>query len=142
MKFKRRMEEEPGFLGELAGQFSSHHPPKPRPKPEPAFRPTPENCQRFRQWLTRRWAGEPDALPTQRAAKLLGRTPQTLHRWVKLGKLPAAQVGRFQYCPKGELLRFFCHPGSASKLPGAAAPVFVPAGVNGKGMGRARGRGF
>ena len=68
VKFKRRMEEEPGFLGELAGQFSSHHPPKPRPKPEPAFRPTPENCQRFRQWLARRWADEPDALPTQRAA--------------------------------------------------------------------------
>ena len=32
VEFKRRMEEEPGFLGELAGQFSSHHPPKPRPK--------------------------------------------------------------------------------------------------------------
>lgn len=110
VEFKRRMEEEPGFLGELAGQFSSHHPPKPRPKPEPAFRPTPENCQRFRQWLARRWADEPDALPTQRAAELLGRTPQTLHRWVKLGKLPAAQVGRFQYCPKGELLRFLATP--------------------------------
>ena len=39
VEFKRRMEEEPGFLGELAGQFSSHHPPKPRPKPEPAFQP-------------------------------------------------------------------------------------------------------
>ena len=41
VEFKRRMEEEPGFLGELAGQFSSHHPPKPRPKREPAFQPTP-----------------------------------------------------------------------------------------------------
>ena len=76
MAFKRRMEEETSFLGELAGQFNSHHPPKPRPKPEPAFRPTPENCQRFRQWMARRWADEPDALPTQRAAKLLGRTPR------------------------------------------------------------------
>ena len=110
VEFKRRMEEEPGFLGELAGQFSSHHPPKPRPKQEPVFQPTPENCQRFRQWLAQRWANEPDALPIQRAAKLLGRTPQTLHRWVKLGKLPAAQVGRFQYCPKGELLRFLATP--------------------------------
>ena len=110
VEFKRRMEEEPGFLGELAGQFSSHHPPKPRPKREPAFQPTPENCQRFRQWLAQRWANEPDALPTQRAAELLGRTPQTLHRWVKLGKLPATQVGRFQYCPKGELLRFLATP--------------------------------
>ena len=42
VEFKRRMEEEPGFLGELAGQFSSHHPPKPRPKQEPVFQPTPE----------------------------------------------------------------------------------------------------
>ena len=110
VEFKRRMEEEPGFLGELAGQFSSHHPPKPRPKPEPVFQPTPENCRRFRQWLAQRWANQPDALPIQRAAQLLGRTPQTLHRWVKLGKLPAAQVGRFQYCPKGELLRFLATP--------------------------------
>ena len=76
------------------------------------------------------------------AAKLLGRTPQTLHRWVKLGKLPAAQVGRFQYCPKGELLRFFGHPGAAAKLPGAAAPVFGPGVVNGHGRGRARSLGF
>ena len=69
VEFKRRMEEEPGFLGELAGQFSSHHPPKPRPKREPVFQPTPENCQRFRQWLAQRWANQPDALPIQRAAR-------------------------------------------------------------------------
>ena len=28
VEFKRRMEEEPGFLGELVGQFSSHHLPQ------------------------------------------------------------------------------------------------------------------
>lgn len=110
VEFKRRMEEEPGFLGELAGQFSSHHPPKPRPKPEPAFQPTPENCQQFRQWLAQRWANEPDALPIQRAAQLLGRNPQTLHRWVKEGSLQAVQVGRNQLCSKEELLAFLATP--------------------------------
>lgn len=110
VEFKRRMEEEPGFLGELAGQFSSHHPPKPRPKREPVFQPTPENCQRFRQWLAQRWANEPDALPIQRAAQLLGRNPQTLHRWIKEGRLQAVQVGRNQLCSKEELLAFLATP--------------------------------
>ena len=110
VEFKRRMEEEPGFLGELAGQFSSHHPPKPRPKREPVFQPTPENCRRFRQWLAQRWANEPDALPIQRAAQLLGRNPQTLHRWVKEGHLQAVQVGRNQLCSKEELLAFLATP--------------------------------
>lgn len=110
VEFKRRMEEEPGFLGELAGQFSSHHPPKPRLKPEPVFQLTPENCQRFRQWLAQRWANELDALPIQRAAQLLGRNPQTLHRWVKEGHLQAVQVGRNQLCSKEELLAFLATP--------------------------------
>ena len=110
VEFKRRMEEEPGFLGELAGQFSSHHPPKPRLKPEPVFQPTPENCRRFRQWLAQRWANQPDALPIQRAAQLLGRNPQTLHRWIKEGSLRAVQVGRNQLCSKEELLAFLATP--------------------------------
>ena len=110
VEFKRRMEEEPGFLGELAGQFSSHHPPKPRLKPEPAFQPTPENCQQFRQWLAQRWANQPDALPIQRAAQLLGCNPQTLHRWIKEGRLQAVQVGRNQLCSKEELLAFLATP--------------------------------
>ena len=87
-----------------------HHPPKPRPKQEPVFQPTPENCQRFRQWLAQRWANEPDALPIQRVAELLDCYPQKIHRWVKLGKLPAEQVGRFQYCSKAELISFLATP--------------------------------
>lgn len=108
--FKQRMDTDPSFLSELAGQFSSHHPPKPLPKPEAVFRPTLENCRRFGEWLARRWAHEPDALPTQRVAELLGYYPQKIHRWVKLGQLTAEQVGRFQYCSKAELISFLATP--------------------------------
>ena len=84
--------------------------PQTQAKREPAFQPTPENCQRFRQWLAQRWANEPDALPIQRAAQLLGRNPQTLHRWIKEGRLQAVQVGRNQLCSKEELFTFLATP--------------------------------
>ena len=41
---------------------------------------------------------------------LLGRNPQTLHRWVKEGSLQAVQVGRNQLCSKEELLAFLATP--------------------------------
>ena len=82
--FKQRMDTDPSFLSELVGMF--------------------------KKWLTQRWTDEPDALPTQRVADLLGCYPQKIHRWVKLGQLPAEQVGRFQYCSKAELISFLATP--------------------------------
>ena len=107
VEFKRRMDTDPSFLSELVGMFNTHCPAKPKPKPEPVLKPTQKNCRLFKKWLTQRWADEPDALPTQRAAQLLGRNPQTLHRWIKEGRLQAVQVGRNQLCSKEELLAFW-----------------------------------
>lgn len=108
--FKQRMDTDPSFLSELVGMFNTHCPAKPKPKPEPVLKPTQKNCRLFKKWLTQRWADEPDALPTQRVAKLLGCYPQKIHRWVKLGKLPAEKVGRFQYYSKAELISFLATP--------------------------------
>ena len=108
--FKQRMDTDPSFLSELVGMFNTHCPAKPKPKPEPVLKPTQKNCRLFKKWLTQRWADEPDALPTQRAAQLLGRNPQTLHRWIKEGSLQAVQVGRNQLCSKEELLAFLATP--------------------------------
>ena len=124
VEFKRRMEEEPGFLGELAGQFSSHHPPKPRPKPEPVFQPTPENCQRFRQWLAQRWANEQDALPIQRAAQLLGRNPPDPPPLDKGGPPPGSAGGTEPAVQQGGAPRFFGHAGEGAGVPGAGGGVF------------------
>ena len=54
--FKYRMENEDGFLIELTGKFpsQSHRPPKKR-----ALEPTPENCEKFRKYLTKLWADLP-----------------------------------------------------------------------------------
>ena len=108
--FKQRMDTDPNFLSELVGMFNTHRPAKPKPKPEPVLKPTQKNCWLFKKWLTQRWANEPDALPIQRAAQLLGRNPQTLHRWIKEGHLQAVQVGRNQLCSKEELLAFLATP--------------------------------
>lgn len=108
--FKQRMDTDPDFLKELVGLFNAHRPANPKPKPEPVFKPTQKNCRLFKKWLTQRRADEPDTLPTQRAAELLGYYPQKLHRWVKLGQLRAEQVGRFQYCSKAELIAFLATP--------------------------------
>lgn len=123
VEFRRRMEEEPGFLGELAGQFSSHHPPKPRPKREPVFQPTPENCQRFRRWLAQRWANEPDALPIQRAAQLLGRNPHP-PPLDKGGPPPGSAGGTEPTVQQGRAPRFFGHAGESAWVPGAGGGVF------------------
>ena len=117
-------------MGSWRGSSALTIRPKPRPKPEAGF---PAHAGELPTFPT--VAGPALGKRAGRPAHPAGRgncwaaPPQTLHRWVKLGKLPAAQVGRFQYCPKGELPPFFGHPGAAAKLPGAAAPVFGPGGV-------------
>ena len=48
VRFKARMDTEPGFLSELSGMFSN----RTEWHPLPMFEATPENCEAFRRWLT------------------------------------------------------------------------------------------
>ena len=66
VRFKARMDIEPGFLSELSGMFSN----RTEWHPLPMFEATPENCEAFRQWLDSQWAELPEALPTQTARNL------------------------------------------------------------------------
>jgi len=68
VRFKARMDTEPGFLSELSGMFSN----RTEWHPLPMFEATPENCEAFRRWLDSQWAELPEALPTQTAAELVG----------------------------------------------------------------------
>ena len=64
VRFKARMDTEPGFLSELSGMFSN----RTKWHPLSMFEATPENCEAFRRWLDLQWAELPEALPTQTAA--------------------------------------------------------------------------
>lgn len=54
--FRLRMEQEPNFLRELSGQFSSR---KTRSPKRPMIDPTEENCREFEAFLTDLWAELP-----------------------------------------------------------------------------------
>ena len=47
VRFKARMDTEPGFLSELSGMFSN----RTEWHPLPMFEAAPENCEAFRRWL-------------------------------------------------------------------------------------------
>ena len=105
-EFKRRMEAEEGFLAELTELFSNrreHH-------PVPLLEITKENCIAFKKWLTQEWVDRPDAIPTQQMVKLIGGTPQQIHRLVREGKLHSVIVKGKQYCAKNEIIDYLSSP--------------------------------
>ena len=93
MRFKTRMDTEPGFLSELSGMFSN----RTKWHPLPMFEATPENCEAFRQWLSSQWAELPEALPTQTAAELVGHSPPRIHEWIREEVLVGIKLGSIQY---------------------------------------------
>ena len=106
VRFKTRMDTEPGFLSELSGTFSN----RTKWHPLPMFEATPENCEAFRRWLDSRWAELPEALPTQTAAELVGYSPQRIHEWIREEVLVGIKLGAIQYCAKAEFVNFMASP--------------------------------
>lgn len=110
-EFKHRMKNEPGFLAELTGLFSSrteHH-------PRPLLEVTDENCNAFRQWLEAQWAEFPDALPTLTASKLTGHAHQRIRELIKDNVLNGVKVGTVQYIVKDEFIAYMSSPEKLSK---------------------------
>lgn len=106
VRFKARMDIEPGFLSELSGMFSN----RTEWHPLPMFEATPENCEAFRRWLDSQWAELPEALPTQTAAELVGHSPQRIHEWIREDVLVGIKLGTIQYCAKAEFIGFMASP--------------------------------
>ena len=106
VRFKARMDTEPGFLSELSGMFSN----RTEWHPLPMFEATPENCEAFRRWLDSQWAELPEALPTQTAAELVGHSPQRIHEWIRGEVLVGIKLGAIQYCAKAEFVSFMASP--------------------------------
>ena len=106
VRFKARMDTEPGFLSELSGMFSN----RTEWHPLPMFEATPENCEAFRRWLSLQWAELPEALPTQTAAELVGHSPQRIHEWIREEVLVGIKLGTIQYCAKAEFIGFMASP--------------------------------
>ena len=106
VRFKARMDTEPGFLSELSGMFSN----RTEWHPLPMFEATPENCEAFRRWLSSQWAELPEALPTQTAAELVGHSPQRIHEWIREEALTGIKLGAIQYCAKAEFVNFMASP--------------------------------
>ena len=106
VRFKARMDTEPGFLSELSGMFSN----RTEWHPLPMFEATPENCEAFRRWLSSQWAELPEALPTQTAAELVGHSPQRIHEWIREETLHGVKIGAVQYIPKTEFIAYMVSP--------------------------------
>lgn len=66
VRFKARMDTEPGFLSELSGMFSN----RTEWHPLPMFEATPENCEAFRRWLGSQWAELRRLCPRRRRRNL------------------------------------------------------------------------
>lgn len=106
VRFKARMDTEPGFLSELSGMFSN----RTEWYPRPLIEVTEENCTAFRQWLEKEWAELPEALPTQMAAELVGHNPQSIHKLIKENVLHGVKIGAVQYIPKTEFIAYMASP--------------------------------
>ncbi len=106
VRFKARMDTEPGFLSELSGMFSN----RTEWNPLPMFEATAENCEAFRRWLSSQWAELPEALPTQTAAELVGHNPQSIHKLIKENVLHGVKIGAVQYIPKTEFISYMASP--------------------------------
>lgn len=106
VRFKARMDTEPGFLSELSGMFSN----RTEWHPKPLIEVTEENCTAFRQWLEKEWAELPDALPTQMAAELVGHNSQSIHKLIKENVLHGVKIGAVQYIPKTEFISYMASP--------------------------------
>ena len=106
------MEQEPNFLRELSGQFSSRKTHRPK---RPTLKPTEENCREFEAFLTDLWAELPDALPATEAATLVGYAPQRIRELIKENVLHGVKVGAVQYIVKNEFIAYLSFAEKLSK---------------------------
>lgn len=107
--FLLRTVNDPGFLAELSGMFTSrkeHH-------PKPFFEATDMNVAAFRAWLEKEWSDMPDAVSARELAQRIGVSTNTINYLVREGKLAAVTVMGKRLCIKQSVIDYYA---SAEKL--------------------------
>lgn len=105
-KFLERMETDQKLIEKLKGKFSTGK----THLPKPVFDATEENCTAFAEWLEKKWAELPDALPTLTAAQISGHKAQRVRELVKENVLLGISVNGTQYIPKSDFIAYLSKP--------------------------------
>ena len=106
-KFKRRMENEVGFLSEYAGKFTSRK----EHNPLPILKVTEENCEALKLWLTQTWSDLPEALPLKQAAELIGSNSVRLNeKFQKETDIKTFTMFGKRYCFKDQFIDYISSP--------------------------------
>lgn len=105
-KFLERMETDQKLVTALKGKFSNRK----NHQPRPFFDVTEENCTAFVEWLEKKWAELPDALPALTAAQISGYKAQRIRELVKENMLTGITVNRTQYIPKSNFIAYLSKP--------------------------------
>ena len=106
--FKKKMDGDPNFMIKYKGCFSSR---KDKFKEDYSEREDLilwilSHKAKYKAYIKSVWEDIPDAIPAQRAAKLIGINPKSLHRLHSEGKLNSVNVGHVQYCAKEEIIDY------------------------------------
>lgn len=80
-----------------------------------------ENCTAFAEWLEKKWAELPDALPTLTAAQISGHKAQRIRELVKENVIMGISVNGTQYISKSDFIAYLSKP---EKLASARTEVY------------------
>lgn len=105
-KFLERMETDQKLIAELKGKFSNRK----NHQPKPFFDVTEENCNAFAEWLEKKWAELPDALPTLTVAQISGYRAQRIRELVKENVMMGISVNGTQYIQKSDFIAYLSKP--------------------------------
>ena len=125
-EFKWRMEHEPSFMSEHAGNFSSKKNPTKRKQVKKSqksiFEKTKTPSEKsFKAYLKREWKDLPDALLLTKAANLIGYPTNVLRDAIQAGNLTGIKVQTLLYIPKSSLISYLS---SAEILQNASSVKF------------------
>jgi len=125
-EFKWRMEHEPLFMAEHAGNFSSKKNPAKRRQVKKSQEEMPEKIKApsgksFKAYLEREWKNLPDALLLTEASNLIGYPTKNLRDAMQSGNLVGIKVQTLLYIPKGSFISYLS---SAEILQNASSVKF------------------
>lgn len=102
--FKMRLIMDNELIESIAGKFSSQSADSGK---KPEIKITPKMSNEFKKYLAQKWADEPDAIESRRAAVLCGMQFQRIHRLCNLNIIFSVKIKNTIYCSKDSLIEYF-----------------------------------